>query len=64
MTGDRRRIPKGLLVEADAANRGGDQVEGQGSHREPQGKGLLVSLAHEVAHQLIVQPALQVEEGR
>lgn len=57
-------IPKGVLVEANTAHWSGDKVKGKGSNRQAQGEGLLVSFTHKVAHQLIIQPALQIEESR
>lgn len=56
-------IPKGVLVDAHAAYWDADDVKGQACYRKAQSKGLLVPFAHEVAQQLVVQPALQVQEG-
>lgn len=54
---------KGRPDDAQAAYRGGQQVIVQPGCSQSMAERLLVSLAHVVAEQLIIQVALHIEEG-
>ena len=57
------RASKQVRGDAEAADRGGEEVVVQPGRPQRMCKGLLVPLAHEIAEQLIVQVALHVEKG-